>query len=83
MKSLMGNGAVKKHYQSFFENNKKKTSEIWKGIRGLVNTSKSKSSSFKLLGATCNLLSDKNIIAKIFNNYFFSIGDQVAIRIPQ
>ena len=72
----------KNHYQSYFESNKKKTSEIWKGIRELVNTSKSKSSTFKLLGTTGNLISDTNIIANKFNNYFSTIGEQVSIRIP-
>ena len=70
------------HYQSYFEFNKKKTSEIWKGIRELVNTSKSKSSSFKLLGLTGNLISDTKIIANKFNIHFSSIGEQVALKIP-
>ena len=70
------------HYQSFFESNKKKTSEIWKGIRELVNTSKSKSSSYKLLGLTGNLISDTNIIANKFNLHFSTIGQQVALKIP-
>ena len=50
-------------------------------IRELVNTSKSKSSTFKLLGTTGNPISDTNIIANKFNIYFSTIGEQVAIQI--
>ena len=70
------------HYQSFFDTNKTKTAELWKGIRELVNVSKTKSSSFKLLGVTGDLISNTNIIVNKFNNYFSTIGEQVAIRIP-
>ena len=51
------------------------------GREFVVNVSKTKSSSFKLLGVTGDLISDTNIIVNKFNNYFSTIGEQVAIRI--
>ena len=72
----------KKHYHTFFESNKTRTSEIWKGIRELVNTSKSKSSTYELSGVNRNLISDINVIVNKFNNYLSSIGEQASITIP-
>ena len=64
----------KSYYSSYFEENKQKSSEIWKGIRSLVNIKSSKSSTIKLLDENSNLVSDPNKISCVFNNYFSTIG---------
>ena len=72
----------KLHYQAFFENNKRKTSKLWEGVRELVNISSSKSNCIKLLDDTGDLVSDKGIIANTFNNHFVNIGEKVGNSIP-
>ena len=47
----------KEYYNSYFEKNKHKSSEIWKGIRSLVNIKSTKSSNIKLLDENNNLVS--------------------------
>ena len=72
----------KAYYRSYFEKNKQKSSEIWKGIRTLVNIKSSKSSNIKLLDKNNNLVSDSMKIANIFNDHFSSIGSKVDQKIP-
>ena len=48
----------KLYYSSYFEKNKQKSSEIWKGIRSLVNLKSSKTHNIKLLDKNNNLVSD-------------------------
>ena len=83
MKLLLKNvRGIREYFNSYFETNKNKTSEIWKGIRGLVNISAPRSSNFKLLDDDGNLLSDMSKISNVFNNHFSSIGAKVGSKIP-
>ena len=72
----------KAYYSAYFEKNKLKSAEIWKGIRSLVNIKASKSSSIKLLDENNNLISDPKKISNIFNHYFSTIGPEIERKIP-
>ena len=72
----------KSYYRSYFEKNKHKSSEIWKGIRSLVNLKPSKASSYKLLDENDNLITDPKRISNIFNNHFSTIGPKIERKIP-
>ena len=72
----------KSYFHSYFEKNKLKSAEDWKGIRSLVNIKASKSSSIKLLNENNNLISDPKIISNVFNDYFSSIGPKIERKIP-
>ena len=72
----------KSYYSTYFERNKLKSSEIWKGIRSLVNIKASKVSSVKLLNESHNIISDSREISTIFNNYFSTIGPSIESKIP-
>ena len=61
----------KEYYAKYFENNKRKSSETWKGIRALVNIKSTKCSNIKLLDKNKNLISDSK--KSIFNNHFSTI----------
>ena len=63
----------KSYYLSYFEKNKQKSSDIWKGIRSIVNVKSTKSSIIKLLDENNNLVSDSKKISQKFNNYFSTI----------
>ena len=70
-----------RYYTSFFQRNKNKTSEIWKGIRKLVNISKNKNSMTNLLDQNKNFISNHDKIVNIFTDYFVSIGSAISRRI--
>ena len=57
--------------------NKRKSAEIWKGIRTLVNIKFSKLSSIKLLDEHNHLVADPEKIVNTFNNYFSTIGSKI------
>ena len=72
----------KTYYISYFEKNKNKSSEIWKGIKSLVNIKSSKISNIKLLDVNNNLISDPRKITNMFNNHFSTIGSKIEQKIP-
>ena len=71
----------KTYYSEYFERNKLKSAEIWKGIRSLVNIKASESTDIKLLNEDNNL-SDPKIISNVFNYYFSTIGQQIGKKNP-
>ena len=73
----------KEYFNSYFEKNKQKSSDVWKGIRLLVNTKTPKSSNIKLMDEHNNLLSDPKLIADIFNDHFSTVGSKVDSKIPR
>ena len=72
----------KSHHASCFEKNKNKASDIWKGIRSLVNIKPTKASSIKLFDENKNLISDPRKIVNVFNDHFSTIGTKVQEKIP-
>ena len=64
------------------ENNKNKASDIWKGIRSLVNIKPTKASSIKLLDENKKFISDPRKIVNIINDHFSTIGTKVQQKIP-
>jgi len=54
-----------KYYEEFFERNKMKTAEIWKGIKSIVNMKSANTSSYKLLDSSNNLISNHKLMANI------------------
>ena len=72
----------KSYYSTYFEKNKHKSSEIWKGIRSLVNIKSCKPSNIKLFDENNNLVSDPKKISSTFNDYFSTIGSKIEQKIP-
>ena len=81
MKSPKINALVKRLITHHILKNKK-SSDIWKGIRSLVNLKSAKSSNIKLLDQNNNLVSDSKKISNIFNDHFVSIGSKIEQKIP-
>ena len=71
----------KAFFTSQFEQNKKKSSEIWKNIRTLVNIKPSKKANVKLINGN-NFINDPKEIANIFNDHFSCLGSNVQDKIP-
>ena len=72
----------KTYYTAYFEKNKHKSSEIWKGIISLVNIKSMKTNNIKLLDENRNLVSDSKEISNIFNKHFATIGSKIEQKIP-
>ena len=70
------------YFLSYFEKNKNKSSEIWKGIKSLVNIKSSNCNSINLLDKHKNLVNDQKKIVNKFNDYFVTVGSSIANRIP-
>ena len=70
------------HYAKYFEKNKRKSSETWKGIRSLVNIKSTKLSNIKILDKNKNLISDPLKLANIFNDHFSTVGSKIEQKIP-
>ena len=67
----------KSHYAAYFEKNRNKPSDIWVGIRSLVNIKPTKATSIKLFDENKNLISDPRKIVNVFNDHFSTIGTKV------
>ena len=72
----------KAYYTSYFENNKYKSSEIWKGIRSLVNINSTTSFNIKLLDENNKLIINPKKISNIFNDHFSTLGSKIEQKIP-
>ena len=68
------------YFSQFFEKNRTKSSEIWKGIRSLVNIKSSRNNNINLLGKNNELINDHLLTAK-FNDYFSTIGSVINNKI--
>ena len=74
--------AKKKFQIEQFEKNKRKSSDVWKNIRSLVNIKPTKSTNIKLIDENDNLISDPGTIGNIFNDHFSTLGAKVQSKIP-
>ena len=71
----------KAYYTAYFEKNKYKSSEIWKGIRSLVNINSTTSFNIKLLDENKLIINPKKI-SNIFNDHFSTLGSKIEQKIP-
>ena len=73
----------KRHYQKYFEENKKNSRALWQGIHDIVYSKKSKKnntpSSLLIDGKT---ITNPKDIAESFNNFFTCIGAKLQSNIP-
>ena len=71
------------YYHKFFEENKKKSSAIWKGIRSIVNINNTLRKDINLLNDKGKNVSDPTKIAELLNKYFASVGPNIDKKIPK
>ena len=68
----------------FFDENKKKSSAIWKGIRSIGNINSTSRKDIKLLnGKNGKNMCHPTKIAEILNKYFASVGNNIDRKIPK
>ena len=71
------------YYRRFFEENQKKSSAIWKGIRSIVNINNTSRKDIKLLNDKGKNVCDPTKIAELLNKYFASVGPNIDKKIPK
>ena len=72
----------KAYYIAYFERNKQKSANIWKGIKSLVNIKAGKFSNIKLLDKNNNMVSDNKKISNMFNDHFSTVGNKIKEKFP-
>ena len=70
------------YYLRFFDDNIKKSSAIWQGIRSIVNINNTSRKDIKLLNDKGKNACDPTKIAEILNLYFVSVGHNIDKNIP-
>ena len=65
------------YYHRFFDENKRKSSAIWKGIRSIVNVNSTTRKDIKLLDEKGKNVCDPNKIAELLGKYFASVGNNI------
>ena len=71
------------YYHRFFDENKKKISAIWEGIRSIVNINTTSRKDIKLLIDIGKTVCDPHKIAELLNKYFASVGNNIDKKIPK
>ena len=71
------------YYHRFFDENKRKSLAIWKGIRSIVNVNSTTRKDIKLLDEKGKNVCDPNKIAELLNKYFASVGNNIGKKIPR
>ena len=73
----------KNYYHAFFADNLNNMKNTWNGINSLINGKKKKSRAISSLKRLNNgMATDPLEISNIFNNYFSSVGEKLASRVP-
>ena len=71
------------YYHRFFDENKRKSLSIWKGIRSIVNVNSTTRKDIKLLDEKGKNVCDSNKIAELLNKYFALVGNNIDKKIPR
>ena len=73
----------KNYYHAFFADNLNNMKNTWNGINSLINGKEKKSRAISSLKRLNNgITTDPLEISNIFNNYFSSVGEKLASRVP-
>ena len=81
--SALTRASKKNYYHAFFADNLNNMKNTWNGINSLINGKKKKSRAISSLKRLNNgITTDPLEISNIFNNYFSSVGEKLASRVP-
>ena len=67
----------KKYFQDYFEQNAMNIKETWRGIKSIVNINSGKKNGPSSLMVNNKLISDPNVVAETFNEYFSTIASKL------
>ena len=72
----------KLYYKKFFAANNCNIKETWKGIKQIISFKFKSSNAPHILEVGTTNITDKKNTANVFNNYFVTIGPELAAKIP-
>ena len=76
--------AEENYYHNLFKDTKKATSKLWKTLGTIINPARTKKkNSINKLNINNEIITDKKDISNHINNYFCTIGKNLASEIPQ
>ena len=74
----------KSYFQNYFVENRSNMKLLWKGIRSVIKMKSGESNSIPFLtNKTGNKITDPNLIANNFNDYFINVANQITSKIPR
>ena len=71
------------YYQNSFQKHSKNVKKSWYGIKLIVILKSKDKTTPNLLMVNANVITKKNSIAEIFNDFFVNVGSNLASRIPK
>ena len=69
-------------YDKYFTFNQKNIRKVWEGVKSIISSRSTNTSSPTCINIDNNLVTDPLTIANSFNNYFASIADNIRKDIP-
>ena len=69
--------------ETFFEDNKKHSKKLWKGIRSIINVKNEKCSKNISLNIDNETITDDLTTSNHFNNFFISVLKNLVNKIPK
>ena len=73
----------KEYYQNYFRKHSKNAKKTWDGIKSMVALKSKDKTTPNSLMVNGNVITNKNCIAEIFNNFFVNVGSNLSSRIPK
>ena len=70
------------YYKDFFESNNK-MSNIWKGIRSIVNLNNNSKKDIKMLNMNGKKVTDPQKIVNLFNEHYANVGPNIEKKVPK
>ena len=72
----------KLYYKNFFLTNNCNVKQTWKGIKQIINSKATSFNAPNILQVGSTTITDRMSIANAFNDYFSTIGQNLAVKIP-
>ena len=73
----------KEQYQNYFQKHSNNVKKAWDGIKSIVTLKSKDKTTPNSLMVNGNVVTNKNCIAEIFNNFFVNVGSNLASKIPK
>ena len=73
----------KEYYQNYFRKHSKNAKKTWYGIKSMVALKSKDKTTPNSLMVNGNVITNKNCIAEIFNDFFVNVGSNLSSRIPK
>ena len=77
------NQKKKEYYQNYFQKHSKNVKRNWDSIKSIVTLKSKNKTTPNSLIVNRNVITYKNCIAEIFNDFFVNVGSNLASNVPK